>query len=718
MRSSHAVRAWRVPPRTCQEIPMQFHKAPLAAAAALIVGAHAHDADAQAQPAAPQPLPATVVTATPLGSDLYSSVDPVNVLEGQGLQLRRQPTLGDTVGREVGVSQSWFGPNASRPIIRGLGTFDIRVLNNGLGILDASAASPDHAVAVSPFAAERIEVVRGPATVMYGGNAIGGVVNTIDSRIAQEPLARSIEGDADYRYGGANELSAGGARLRAGNQAFVFNIDGYGTRNEDLRIPGDAWTGAAQQSRGESGPSGRLPNSQGSSDAYGIGGSVMLDGRGYAGVSYSRFDSDYGTVAEPDVTIKLRQEVWNVAGELRDTVPGLRALRVKYGYTDYQHTEFEGSEAGTVFESSGYNLRVEGLHRPVGMLTGAVGLEVVNFRFSALGEEAFLPSTKTDSIAGFIYEELPYGPWKFSFGGRLESVRVEAGEFEAAGLPADSRSFTPWSAAAGAFYAFNQAWGVATNVSYTQRAPTFQELYADGPHIATDAFEVGDRNLGNVKSTAVDLTLKRKGPGITGSLGVFYNAFSNYVALFPTGIFRNPEDRSVAPDASPIVDPATGEEVQPLEQFDYRQVKARFYGVEAETRIPLWSHAGNLVTMALQADYVNATDRSSGQPLPFIPPLRFGATLGYERERFTAAIGGLFAAAQDRVPQFQTTTAGYADVFANAAYAFKLGGGATLEAFVQATNLLDQTIRYSTSNLKDIAPAGRRAVIAGVRGSF
>ncbi|MGE5793417.1 MAG: TonB-dependent receptor [Bacteroidota bacterium] len=697
---------------------MQFDKAPLAAAAAFIAGAYAQAANAQAPAAAPQPLPPTVVTATPLGSDLYSSVDPVNVLEGQGLQLRRQPTLGDTVGREVGVSQTWFGPNASRPVIRGLGTFDIRLLNNGLGVLDASAASPDHAVAVSPFAAERVEVVRGPATVMYGGTAIGGVVNTIDGRIAQEPLTKSIEGVADYRYGGANDLSAGGARLRAGNHAFVFSIDGYGTKSRDLRIPGGAWTGAVQQQRGEQGPAGRLPNSQGESDTVGIGGSVLLGGQGYAGLAYSRFDTDYGTVAEPDVTIKLRQDAWSFAGELRDTVPGLRALRVKYNYTDYRHTEFEGSEASTVFKSNGSNLRVEALHRPLGAFTGAVGLEIVDFRFSALGDEAFLPDTKSHSVAGFVYEELPYGPWKFSFGGRVASVEVEANAFEVAGLPADSRRFTPWSGAVGALYAFNREWGVGTNVSYTQRAPAFQELYADGPHVATNAFEVGDRNLGNVKSTAVDLTLRRKGPGVTGSVGVFYNAFSNYVALFPTGTFRNPADRSVAPDASPIVDPATGEEVQPLEQFDYRQVKARFYGVEAESRIPVWSRAGNRVTLALQADYVNATDRSSGQPLPFIPPFRFGATLDYERERFTAAVGGLFAAAQNRVTQFQTTTAGYADVFANAAYAFKLGTGATLEAFVQATNLLDQTIRYSTSNLKDIAPAGRRAVIAGVRGSF
>ena len=697
---------------------MQTESAPLAAAVALIVSGYAHVAAAQPGPGEPQPLPPTVVTATPLGSELFYSVDPVNVLEGQGLRLRQQPTIGETVGQEVGVSQTWFGPNASRPIIRGLGTFDIRVLNNGLGIIDASAASPDHAVAVSPFAAERVEVVRGPATVMYGGNAIGGVVNTIDGRIAQEGLTKPADGAVEYRYGGANYLSAGGMRLNAGSQAFVLHADAYGTSNKNLRIPGSAWTSTVQNQRGDAGPSGQLPNSQGDSEAYGLGGSVMLGDKGYAGVSYSQFKTNYGTVVEPDVTIDLKSEAWNFAGELRDTIPGLRALRVKYGYTDYQHTEFEGSTAGTVFKSDGYNLRVEGLHQPVGPFTGAVGLEVVDFKFSAQGAEAFLPNTKTNSIAGFVYEELPYGPWKFSFGGRVASVDVDANAFEQAGLPADSRSFTPWSAAAGVFYAFNKAWGLGTNVSYTQRAPTFQELYADGAHIATNQFEVGDRTLNNVKSTAIDLTLKRQGPDLTGSLGVFYNAFSNYVALFPTGIFRDPEDRSVTPDATPIVDPATGEEIQPIEQFDYRQVKARFYGVEAEARFPIWRHAASVVTLGLQADYVNATNRSNGQPLPFIPPFRVGATVEYQRERFTASIGGLFAAAQNRVPQFQTTTPGYANVFANAAYSFKVGTLVTAEAFLQATNLLDQTIRYSTSNLKDIAPAGRRAVMAGVRAAF
>jgi iron complex outermembrane receptor protein len=679
---------------------MQFR---ITAVATLAVAAGAY-----AQPQAPQQLPATVVTASPIGSDLFETVEPVNLLQGQGLRLRQEPTLGETTAQEVGVTSTYFGPNASRPIIRGLGGFDIRLLGNGLGLIDASAASPDHAVATSPFAAERIEVVRGPATVMYGGNAVGGVVNVIDGRIAQEGLLKPVEGAAEYRYDSANNLQAGGARLNAGNRGFVLHADGYATNNQDLKIPGSAWTSSVQLQRGEPGPSGTLPNSQGDSNTWGVGGSLILGDRGYAGVSYSQFNTNYGTVAEPDVTIKLNQHAWNFAGELRDTIPGLAALRVRYAYIDYQHTEFEGAEAGTVFTSSGYNLRVEGLHAPLGPLRGAIGLEAAKIDFSALGEEAFVPSTKTTDLAGFLYEELPLGAWKFLFGARVAAVEVDAAEFTQAGQPADSRSFTPWSAAIGALYALGPQWSLGANLAYTQRAPTAQELYADGPHIATGQFEVGNRALSKVESTAVDVALKRKGPGLTGSIGAFYNDFSNYIALLPTGIFRNPEDRSVVPAGTPDA----------LEQFDYQGVKARFWGVEAQVAFPVWSSRGDTVTMTVQADYVNAEDRTNNQPLPFIPPFRAGATLGYRRDALAAAVGVLAAAAQNRVPQFGTTTPGYANVFASLSYVLKFAGGQSLELFVQGTNLLDQTIRYSTSPLKDIAPLGARAVVAGVRGAI
>jgi iron complex outermembrane receptor protein len=693
---------------------MNFHRKPVAAGlAACLSSLFADDLLAQAAPAQ-QSLAPVFVTARPLGADLFELVDPVNVLEGQALFRKTQPTLGETLSGEVGVTSTYFGPNASRPIIRGLGGFDIRLLNNGIGLLDASASSPDHAVAVAPIAIDRVEVIRGPAAVMYGGSAVGGVVNTIDGRIPQAALGRPVQGAGQYRFDSSNNGQSGEGRIDVGNDRLVLHGDAFVTNNQNLKIPGSAWTGAVQALRNDPGPTGTLPNSQGKTYGGGVGASVLFGDKGYAGISYSQFNSDYGTVAEPDVTIDMRQWAWNFAGELRNTVPFIEALRVKYGYNNYQHTEFEGPDAGTQFASNGWNLRVEAQHQPIGAVRGAVGFESANVKFSALGDEAFVPSTKTTTNAGFIYEELPWNAWTFSAGGRIASTKVDADPFDAAGLPGDSRSFTPLSGALGAFYAFNREWGVGVNYAYTERAPTFQELYADGPHIATNAFEVGNRNFNMVKSNAVDVTLKWQKQRYLSTLGVFYNRFNNYVGLFPTGILRDPETRGV-------VDPATAtpdELDAALEQYDYAQVSARFYGIEGQVTMPVYERAGRVVTLQLQADYVNARDTTNSQPLPFMPPFRFGTTLGYQQDRFTASLGGLFAAAQTRVPQNQTETPGWANVFASAAYRLPVTAGFQLEAFLQANNLLDQTIRYSTSFLKDIAPLGQRAVVVGVRGTF
>ncbi len=675
-------------------------------------------AQSSSAPSSVQSLAPVSVTASPLGSILSELAEPVDVLRGRELLLKQQPTLGDTLVNEVGVASTYFGPNASRPVIRGLGGFDIRLLSNGIGLLDASAASPDHAVAMSPFAVDRIEIVRGPATVMYGGAAIGGVVNTIDARIAREPPTRPLGGAAGYQYGSQNSLSAGGARVDAGTERFAVHADVHATRNGDLKIPGSAWTSQVQAARGEPGPSGTLPNSQGDSQAYGFGATAFVDRRGYLGVSYGRFTTDYGTVAEPSVTIDLRQQAWNLAGELRDAVAGLKALRLKYGYSDYTHTEFDDGAPGTVFDSKGWNLRVEGLHDAVGPFEGALGVEVGRVDFSARGDEAFLPPTRTDSAAAFVYEEMRWNAFKFSGGARIESARIEARDFPAAGLAADSKSFTPWSASLGAFVDLERHWGLGASLQHTKRAPAAQELFANGPHLATNQFEVGDSRLGMVGSTSFDLTLKRRNGRVDGSFTAFYADYSNFIGLFPTGTWRNPEDRSVAPGPEPIVDPDTGEEVTPLEQFDYRQVGARFYGFEAQAAFPLWRVGPGELSMKLQADYVRASDRSSGRSLPFIPPLRFGLSFAFEGGGFTAVAGGMFAAAQDRVPQFQTTTPGYANVFANASYRWQFADGTAIEAYLQGTNLLDRDIRYSTSNLKDIAPAGGRAVLAGLRGSM
>lgn len=709
---------------------MDFRTSAIAFGMALAFPAVGASPTAKADPADPEPPPLVpaqvqpaerldpvVVTATPLGSNLFELVNPVNVLSGQGLRRKVQPTLGETLAEEVGVSSTYFGPNASRPIIRGLGEDRIVVLQNGVSVLDASSISPDHAVSLEPLLMERVEVVRGPAAVMYGGNAVGGVVNVTDARIAQEGVAKPLNGAAELRYNSVSTDRAAAARLDVGNRRFVLHADGFVRTTDDLRIPGNAWTPYAQSLLGEPGPSRRLPNSNGNWDGGAVGGSYILD-NGYVGAAYSNYSSRYGTVAEEDVRIKLDMDRFDFAGEVRDLGSLVRAVRWKVGYTDYQHQEIENGEVGTTFKNNGFDGRAELLHERIGPFTGAVGIQFTAFKFSALGEEAFVPTTTTNQFAGFIYEETTLGPVKLSAGGRIGTVKVDAQAFEAAGLPADSRQFTPGSAAFGALWSFAREFGLGANVSYTQRAPTYQELYADGPHLATNAFEIGDRNLGLEKSVAFDVGLRKTAGGWTGSVGYFYNRFQNFVALTPTvdpatgqPLFRDAQDRA----APATTDPSTL--AAPIPQYAFVPIPATFQGFEAEARIPLWAREGQAVALDLRADYVRANDRSNNDSLPRIPPLRIGGALVYTDGDLSARVDALWAREQNDVAPGEQPTDGYTLV--NAALAYRLRAlGAGWEVFVRGTNLLDETIRYSTSFLKEIAPVGARAVTVGLRGTF
>lgn len=661
---------------------------------------------AWAQDTKPTPmLPPTTVTANPIGSNTFEQVEPVNNLEGAELRQKARTTIGDTLNDEPGVSQTSFGPNASRPIIRGLGGFDIRVLSNGVSTIDASASSPDHAVAAEPLTLRKVEVIRGPAAVMYGGNAVGGVVNLFDGRIPTESMTRPFSGSVDIGYDTVNSGRVGVVQTDFGNERFVGHVDAFARKSGLLSIPGNAWTNQQQVTRGAPGPSGKLTNSQGQTDGGSLGGSLVW-ANGYTGVAISQFNSDYGTVAEPDVTIKLRQTKGDLAGEVRDISPFIQTVRYKLTTADYEHKEIAFGTVATLFQTSGFNGRADVLHGKVGPFTGAFGLEFGDIKVTASGDEAFLPSTKTTGAAVYVYEEMPVAEQhKFSFGARVGSQKVDAEPFAITGAPAASRSFVPFSGALGFLYRLSPVWATTANLSYTQRAPSFQELYADGPHLATAQFEIGNANLNMVKSTAVDLQLKGQNAFFTGAVGVFYNRFQNFIGLFPTGLFRNPVTRAVV---NPLLDPDA------ISEYQFAGVPARFYGFEANIAVPVARHW----TVLAKGDYTNAEATNSGQPLPFIPPLRLGGGLQYTQGRFTGVVNVFGATRQDKVPVFLTPTPGYVNVSATASYTFVKSKTGQIDGFLQANNLLDQSIRYATSSLKDIAPAGAMGVAAGLRGTF
>ncbi|QQZ40973.1 TonB-dependent receptor [Pseudomonas sp. SK3(2021)] len=659
--------------------------------AALLLASQAHALELQPQ----------VITANPLGSQQTAA--PSTVLEGDDLTLQQQGSLGETLNKQPGVSSSYFGPGASRPIIRGLDGDRIRLLRNGVGALDASSLSYDHAVPLDPVNVERIEIVRGPAALLYGGSAIGGVVNTFDNRIPTEAI-EGIHGAGELRYGGADTTRSSAGKLEAGNGTFALHLDANSRQFNDLKIPGYARSRHAPPSEDGNGKKGRLGNSDGRQDGGAIGGSYTWDD-GYAGLSYSNYDSNYGSPAEEDVRIRMKQDHYAFASELRNLDGPFSSLKLDAGYTDYQHREIEGGETGTVFKNKGYEARVEARHQPLGPLNGVIGTQVSRSEFSALGEEAFVPQTDTDSAALFILEELQATErLKLSLGGRLEHTRVDPDSKgnERFSQADSSSSFTAGSLSSGAVYTLTPIWSVAATLGYTERAPTFYELYANGAHVATGTYEVGDANLSKEKAVSSDLALRFDNGTHKGSVGVFYSHFSHYIGLLGSGRTLNDEGEEAAGG---------------MPEYTYSGVRARFAGIEAQDRWTLGESAYGKFALELSGDYTRAKNLDNGEALPRIAPLRLNSGLLWELDRWQARIDAEHAASQRRVPDNESGTDGYTTLGASAGYHFDIGSSQWL-AFVKGENLTNQTVRYASSILRDIAPAQGRSIEVGLRTTF
>ena len=626
------------------------------------------------------------------------------MLEGDDLTLQQKGSLGETLNKQPGVSSSYFGPGASRPIIRGQDGDRIRILRNGVGALDASSLSYDHAVPLDPVNVERIEIVRGPAALLYGGNAIGGVVNTFDNRIPTQAI-NGIQGAGELRYGGADTTRSSAGKLEAGDGTFALHLDANARQFNDLKIPGYARDRHAPEGEDDSDQKkGRLSNSSGRQDGGAVGGSYTWDD-GYAGISYSNYDSNYGSPAEDDVRIRMKQDHYAFASEIRNLQGPFSSLKLNAGYTDYEHREIEGGEVGTTFKNKGYEARVEARHVPIGPLNGVIGAQVNRNEFSALGEEAFVPQTDTTTGALFILEELQATErLKLSLGGRLEHTVVDPNakgneRFEAAD---NSKRFTAGSLSSGAVFTLTPIWSLAATLGYTERAPTFYELYANGAHVATGTYELGNPNLSKEKAVSSDLALRFDNGTHNGSVGVFYSHFSNYIGLLGTGRILNDEGE---PDASGIP------------EYTYSGVRARFVGFEAKDHWKLGESVYGKFALELSGDYTRATNLDTGEALPRIAPLRLSSGLLWELNRWQARVDVEHASNQGRVPDNESGTNGYTTLGASAGYNFTVGGSQWL-AFVKGDNLTDQTVRYASSILRDIAPAPGRSVEVGLRTTF
>lgn len=686
----------------------------------LALGCAAAQAQTQAPVATPT-LKEITVTGNPLGAtDLIA---PATQYSGEGLLLRSKTTLGETLDGTPGVSSTYFGPNASRPIIRGLDGDRIRILGNGGGTLDASSLSYDHSVTADPISIERIEVLRGPGALLYGGSAVGGVVNVIDNRIPREAQfdeKGGISGKADLSAASGNSERGKGVLLEGGNNRYSLHVDAFDRETSDVRAPRDlncTKAGVTTRSR-------RICNS--ASDVHGgaVGGSVFFD-NGYLGASASNYRSTYGTVAEDEVTIGMKSDRYAIEGEVRNLGGIIQSIKGQYSQTDYGHTEFEGRTAGTVFKNKGSDFRLEARHAKFGNFDGVLGFQTESNRFSADGSEAFAPYSKTAQSAVFAYEELATGWGKLSLGGRLESVKVESfGNPRVARFTPATKDFSPGSYALGALWNAAPGWQLTSNLAYTERAPKDYELFADGPHIATAAYEVGNVNLAKEQSGNLDVGAAWKSGGHSFKVNSYVSRFRNYIALNQTpGVMRNAEDGEVNPveDAGNPGFTASGAEFKPLAEFRYEQVRARFTGIEASGNIRLLEGAST-VDLALRGDVVRATNLNNGQPLPRIAPWRVGASLLWANGPWGANLGFDHNAAQKRVPVPPTgQTAAY--TLWNAATSYRVkAGAATLLWYARLDNITDK-LAYSASSVLTStafpkAPLPGRSLKVGLQANF
>lgn len=639
-----------------------------------------------------------VVTASPLGSSQRATAIATAVMDEQALAVAPAAGIGDLLGGTPGLRSSSFAPGASRPVIRGLSGPRVQVLTNGVGLIDASSISPDHQVASDGAGSERIEIVRGPSTLIYGGAAIGGVVNILDGRIPDQSPDGRWEGRVSSQVSSVDEGLSIGGRANVGVGPFVLHFDGVRRETDDYRIPAPAMSERLANAEGLlREPTSTQPNSASRLESWGVGGSYIGDW-GFAGLSYVDTRSTYGVVAEPTAFISLQQRRYDLRGRYDLDGGPLQSVRASFGQADYTHTEFEDTGIpGTVFASDGWESRVDLMQRRRGGWTGAVGFQALRRHFSAIGDEAYVPSSDISERGLYVVQRLDLDRLGFEGGLRFDQRSLEATPLATATL--SSPTFDNWSASASVSYRPIEGLFLGASLSRNARAPSEVELFADGLHIATAAYEQGDPTLDSEIATTLEATIHVYRGRLTGDLHLYASRYDGFIDARDTGgIWTVAEDGET--ETFPI--------------FAYVQTGADFRGFEAELAYDLWTDGNRTLTLEGAADLVRAeTDLG---PAARIPPYSLTGRVRYASGPVDAHLEVRRVGTQTDVADFELPTDGYTLVNVFGAWRPLGEDGATL--FAEVRNLFDTEAREHASFLKDIAPMPGRNVRLGVSYSF
>ncbi len=632
-------------------------------------------------------LPEIVVKATPFNTgEEMQILAPSKVLAGDELRNKIGHSLGDTLSHELGVSTSAFG-GASRPVIRGLEGNRVKILQNGMSVSDVSSVSNDHAVAAESSTAKQIEILRGPAALLYGSGAIGGLVNVVNERIPTT-LEPTTTGELEGRYGTVNTEKSISLSLDGSTGPVGLHIDSNIRHAKDYSIPG------LKILNDSTSASGTLPLSYTRENSVGVGASYIADW-GHMGVSAGTLNNRYGIPTQEGAQIDQTQHRYDLETLIKKPFSGLDKFKFKLAYTDYKHTELDLSDTPeTHFLNKSLETRAELTHAPIGGWHGTFGLQTEDSRFSAVSAETggtnTVPMTKSTSFAGFLVEEREFGPIRFNAGLRVESVKREP-------VAGQKRSFDLQSYSVGGLWRFIPGYGLGATVSIAQRAPSTEELYSNGAHEATGTFDKGNEGFEKERSQNIELSLQKTKGLIRWKTNIFQNRIKNFVFGTITG-------NTLDDDGN-----AGGE----LNERVFSQVDATIRGAEAEIS---YNQRGEGFSTRGFTDTSRGVLNNAGN-LPLQPSTRVGINVGYKQGSWRTSASVLHALKQNRLAAFETATSSYTQLDANVSYTQRYGN-AQITWFALARNLLNQDVRLSTSVIKDVAPLPGRALIVGIRTRF
>ena len=630
-----------------------------------------------------------IITGTGYRVTKDSLMSHVDVLTRADIDQKPAQGVGDMLAYLPGIRSSSFAPGASRPMIRGLDGFRVLVLNDGMGAVDVSALSPDHAIPTSPTEAKRIEVLRGPSALAYGGNAIGGIVNIIDDRIPVAVAKDGLEGTVAVQGSSVDSGRQGAFNVKAGNGPWVATFDTYKLITEDYSVPVPPQTLAFSTAAGEA-PDTATKQHNSAEDMRNVGAGVSyIADRGYAGLSYKKTDYLYGTAIDSDVLIDMHQTRWDARGALNLNWAGFTRLDAAAGTSNYRHAEVEDGAIGTQFFSKGTEFRAALVREGAGKISGTVGVSMLKRDFRALGDEAFVPSTTNEQSGVFAQYRYDAGKWGVEGGGRLDSTTLTSTE---AGF---ARDFATSSASLGGFYRPADHTFLGLSLTRSERAPSEVELLAEGPHAGTGQFIIGNRNFVTEVGTSLELTghwTIDADNRFQVDAHVYTSHFDNFIDLRTTGAFQ---------DGLPV--------------FQYVQTNADLYGVELETGTKLFDWGKQAVSLHGSYDYTHG--QSQIGPVIRISPQ--AVTVKLESRDATwdsyVEVRGVDAR-KTRLAAFETPTDGYVTV--NVFTSYKLASAPGVAVFAEVRNLGDVEMREATSATKDAVVGPGRNMRVGLTYNF